>query len=230
MRKLFRIVFEILLVLILLSVAVVSMFRWIDPPFSAYMAQIRVQEALNGQWPSLIHRWVDYDAISPHMRLAAVAAEDQKFPTHHGFDLESIRQAIEDMREGGRLRGASTISQQVAKNLFLWPGRSLWRKAAEAYVTLIIELVWPKRRILEMYLNIAEMGPGLFGVAAASRHYFDTSPADLTRSEAALIAAALPSPHRYRIDAPSAYLQGRQRWVMEQMDSLGGPSYLIPIE
>jgi len=230
MRKFFRILVEILLVLVIVSVGVVSIFRWVDPPFSAYMAQIRVQSALNGSWPNLRHGWVDYADISPHMRLAAVAAEDQRFPLHHGFDLASIRQAIEEMRAGGRVRGASTITQQVAKNLFLWPGRSLWRKAAEAYVTLIIELVWPKQRVLEIYLNFAETGPGLFGVAAASAHYFNVAPADLTPSQAALIAAALPSPNRYRVDAPSPYLLGRQRWILEQMRALGGASYLTPIE
>lgn len=229
MRKLFRAVSRALLALVLSSVAMVALFRWVDPPFSSYMAQIWVQTAWTGEWPTFGHRWVDYDAVSPEMRLAVVAAEDQKFPLHRGFDLDSIRQAIEDKLDGGRLRGASTISQQVAKNLFLWHGRSLWRKGAEAYFTLLIELLWPKRRILEVYLNIAETGPTLFGVAAASQRYFHADPADLTPSEAALIAAALPNPHRYRVDNPSAYLRGRQRWIMEQMRSLGGPSYLESI-
>lgn len=230
MRKLFRAAFRALLALVLASVAVVALFRWVDPPFSSYMAQLWIQEAWKGEWPTFGHDWVDYDAISPEMRLAVVAAEDQKFPIHRGFDLESIRQAIADKRDGGRLRGASTISQQVAKNLFLWHGRSLWRKGAEAYVTLIIELLWPKRRILEVYLNIAETGPKVFGVAAASRRYFRVEPERLSRPEAALLAAALPNPSGYRIDAPSAHLRERQRWIMGQMKALGGPAYLAPIE
>ena len=230
MHRLLKAIIKAVLALALLSGGSIALFRWVDPPFSSYMAQQWFREAWQGEWPIIEHRWVDYDSVSPEMRLAVVAAEDQKFPMHHGFDLESIRQAIDDHQEGGRLRGASTISQQVAKNLFLWHGRSLFRKGAEAYVTLVIELTWPKRRILEVYLNIAETGPGLFGVGAVSQHYFQAKPSALGASEAALIAAILPNPRDYRIDAPTAYLQERQRWIVGQMKALGGPAYLAPIE
>jgi monofunctional biosynthetic peptidoglycan transglycosylase len=154
-----------------------------------------------------------------------VAAEDQRFPEHGGFDLVEIRQAWDRFRAGGRLRGASTISQQVAKNLFLWSGKSLVRKGLEAWFTLLIELTWPKRRILEVYLNIAQLGPHTYGVGAASWRYFHRPPVALTERDAALMAAVLPNPERFRLDAPSGYVQKRAAWVRTQMRRLG-PRYL----
>ena len=151
-----------------------------------------------------------------------IAAEDQNFPTHRGFDVESIQKAIDAAERGRRLRGASTISQQVAKNLFLWSGRSFVRKGLEAYFTVLIELTWPKRRILEVYLNVAELGDGVFGVEAASQRFFKKPAAKLGPSEAALLAAVLPNPIRFRANRPSAYVEERRAWILQQMDQLGG--------
>lgn len=202
---------------IVLSCALVLSFRWIDPPTSAFM--LREDEPIR-------HRWVDWDRISSHAKVAAIAAEDQRFPEHRGFDLESINDALEDMERGRRVRGASTITQQVAKNLFLWPGQSWVRKGLEAYFTVLIELFWPKSRILEVYLNIAEFGRGIYGIGAASDAFFHRSPARLSAAEAALLAAVLPSPKRMRVNAPSRYVRSRQNWIMDQMRALGGTSLL----
>lgn len=158
-----------------------------------------------GNTVRLDYRWTPWTRIAKHAGLAVIAAEDQHFPTHHGFDVESIQQAIDAHEKGERLRGASTISQQVAKNVFLWSGRSFVRKGLEAHFTVLIELMWPKRRILEVYLNVAEMGPGVFGVEAASQRHFRKPASKLTASEAALLAAVLPNPIRLRANRPSAY-------------------------
>jgi monofunctional biosynthetic peptidoglycan transglycosylase len=155
-----------------------------------------------------------------------VAGEDQKFPFHHGFDFDSIQNAVDAADEGRRLRGASTISQQTAKNLFLWNGRSFVRKGLEAYFTVLIELTWPKQRILEMYMNIAELGDGIYGVGAASDVFFRVPPSQLGPAQAAKLAAVLPSPRRFHVDRPTAYVQGRANWIQQQMAQLGGPAYL----
>ena len=153
---------------------------------------------------SLRHWWTDWDRISSHVAVAVIAAEDQRFFTHRGFDVDSIQEALADAERNGRLRGASTISQQVSKNLFLWPGRSIIRKGLEAYCTVFVELLWSKQRILEVYLNVAEFGPGVFGIAAASEYFFNTVPAQITADQAALLAAVLPNPKVLRVDQPSA--------------------------
>lgn len=175
-------------------------------------------------------RWVAWDGISAHAKVAVIAAEDQRFPEHSGFDLDSINDALADIERGRRVRGASTISQQVAKNLFLWPGQSWLRKGLEAYFTVLIELLWSKPRILEVYLNIAEFGRGIYGVGAASETFFNKSPANLTAAESALLAAVLPSPKRMRVNAPSPYMRSRQEWIQNQMRALGGPSLLQQLE
>jgi monofunctional biosynthetic peptidoglycan transglycosylase len=172
------------------------------------------------------YEWVGWDRIAKWAPLAAVAAEDQRFAAHRGFDLESIQDALEDAERGRRLRGASTISQQVAKNLFCWSGRSYVRKGLEAYFTALIEALWPKRRILEVYVNVAEMGDGVFGVQAASQRFFRKTAARLRPEEAALLAAVLPNPHRFRVDRPSAYVADRQAWILQQMALIGGTEYL----
>ena len=151
-----------------------------------------------------------------------IAAEDQTFFEHRGFDVDSIQDAVAEAQQGGRVRGASTISQQVSKNLFLWPGRSVTRKGLEAYVTVFVELFWPKRRILEVYLNVAEFGDGIYGIAAASDHFFDTVPARIDADQAALLAAVLPNPKRLKVDEPSVYVRERQAWIRTQMIQLGG--------
>ena len=152
------------------------------------------------------YQWADWEEISPQVAIAVVAAEDQKFPVHRGFDVASIKEAMRENPHRRAPRGASTISQQVAKNLFLWPGRNLLRKGLEAYFTVLIELLWPKQRILEIYLNIAQFGPGIFGVRSASEVYFHKSPSQLDLSEAALLAAVLPNPKRFRLESPSDYV------------------------
>ena len=160
--------------------------------------------------------------MSPKAALAVIASEDQNFFAHSGFDIDAIIDAIKAHKEGGRLRGASTITQQVAKNLFLWPSRSFLRKGFEAYLTVLIETLWPKWRILEIYLNIAEFGPGTYGVGAASRRFFNKTADTITAEEAALLAAVLPSPRRLSAQSPSRYVRTRQRWILRQMHQLGG--------
>jgi monofunctional biosynthetic peptidoglycan transglycosylase len=158
-----------------------------------------------------------------------IASEDQKFPYHWGFDFDEIQNAIDESEDGRRSRGASTLSQQVAKNLFLWRGHSYLRKGLEAYFTLLIEWLWPKERILEVYLNIAEFGRGIYGVGAASPYYFHVAPARINRYQAALLAAVLPSPRRFRVEAPSNYVLRRRDWIVDQMEGLGGTSYLTEL-
>ena len=164
--------------------------------------------------------WTDWERISPHVAVAVIAAEDQRFLDHAGFDLDSLRDAWNQAQRGGSLRGASTISQQLSKNLFLWPGRSFIRKGLEAYITVELELVWSKRRILEVYLNIAEFGEGVFGVGAASERFFAKAAAAITEEEAALLAAVLPNPSTLRVDRPSSYVRERQSWIRGQMTRL----------
>jgi monofunctional biosynthetic peptidoglycan transglycosylase len=164
--------------------------------------------------------------VSSHLPIAVVAAEDQRFPQHHGFDFDSIAGALEERLARGRVRGASTISQQLAKNLFLWPGRSWFRKAVEAYFTSVIELAWPKRRILEVYLNVAQFGPCIFGIGAASEQFFAKPASSLNPREAALLAAVLPNPVRLRADRPPPHVRQRAAWVRDQVARLGGSAYL----
>jgi monofunctional biosynthetic peptidoglycan transglycosylase len=200
--------------------APVACFRFVDPPGSAIMVRDGVSRLFaERRWIS--HAWVDWDEISPAMRLAVVAAEDQRFPAHDGFDFEAIEKAVSHNQRSARKRGASTISQQVAKNVFLWQERSWVRKGLEVYFTVAIELLWPKRRILEVYLNVAEMGDGVYGVGAASREYFGRDPSRLSSHQAALLAAVLPSPKKMRASAPGPYTRERARWIEGQMRQLG---------
>lgn len=176
------------------------------------------------------YRWTDWDRIAPHAALAVIASEDQRFLDHHGFDFDQIRTALSDARRGERLRGASTISQQTVKNLFLWPGRSVIRKVLEAWLTVFVELCWSKQRILEVYLNVVEFGDGVFGITAASERYFRKLPAELTAEEAARLAAVLPNPTVLRVERPSAYVRTRQSWIRAQMAQLGGPSLIESLD
>ncbi|HEY8123523.1 MAG TPA: monofunctional biosynthetic peptidoglycan transglycosylase [Myxococcota bacterium] len=200
--------------------APVACFRFVDPPASAFMLRDGVQRLVAGK-PWIAHDWVDYEAIAPAMRLAVVAAEDQRFPTHDGFDFEAIERAVSHNKQSERKRGASTISQQVAKNLFLWPQRSWLRKGFEVYLTVALETFWPKRRILEVYLNIAELGDGVYGVGAASQKFFGRAPSRLSAAQAATLAAVLPSPRKMRARSPGPYTQRRARWIQGQMLQLG---------
>ncbi|HWS64254.1 MAG TPA: monofunctional biosynthetic peptidoglycan transglycosylase [Steroidobacteraceae bacterium] len=226
-----RAVLSVLLLLVVLSVASVAVFRWINPPYSAFMAAAQIA-AWSSRDPSYVfrHSWVDLNRISPNLPLAVVASEDQKFPEHWGFDVESIEKAYALNQHSHRVRGASTISQQVAKNLFLWSGRSYFRKGLEAYFTLLIEGCWPKRRILEIYLNIAEFGYGSYGAEAAAQRFFHKSAARLSRSDAAVLAAVLPNPVRLSAAAPSRYVQQRRDWILGQMQALGGSEMLDEID
>lgn len=210
---------KLLLVLLVGSAAVVASLRLLDPPTTSFMLIDRMTAEGAGD-RKLRHYWVPYAQIAPAARAAVIAAEDQRFYEHHGFDLDSIVDAAYERVMGERERGASTISQQVAKNLFLWPGPSFARKGLEAYFTVLIELLWPKQRILEVYLNVAQFGRGVFGIEAASVTFFQRPAAELTTEQAATLAAVLPNPVRYRADRPSAYVEQRSRWIVSQIRML----------
>ncbi|MBB6187453.1 monofunctional biosynthetic peptidoglycan transglycosylase [Rhodanobacter sp. MP7CTX1] len=225
--RLLRSLAILVLAWLVVSWLLVLLLRFVPPWTSAVMLERQTGAWLRGEQDfHLRQHWVPWGQISPYVPLAMVAGEDQKFPYHHGFDFDSIQNAMDAADEGKRLRGASTISQQTAKNLFLWNGRSLVRKGLEAYFTVLIELTWPKQRILEMYVNIAEMGDGIYGVGAACDAYFHTPPARLSPAQAARLAAVLPSPRRLHADRPSAYVLRRAGWIQQQMEQLGGPSYI----
>ena len=210
-----------------LTVLAVMVLRFVPPWTSAMIIERRAGALFTGESDfTYRHHWVPWDQVSPQVGIAMVAGEDQKFPFHHGFDVDAIQDAIDAADEGKRLRGASTISQQVAKNLFLWNGRSFVRKGMEAYFTVLIEALWPKQRILEVYMNIVELGNGVYGVGAASETFFHTTPDRLGLSQAARLAAVRPNPRRFRVDAPSAYVQRRAAWIAQQVGQLGGPAYL----
>jgi len=226
-KKLPKVILKIFLWFIFLTILLVLLLKWINPPTSSIMIQRKIEAlVLWNDRQMIAYEWFSYDDISKQMAIAAIAAEDQNFPFHFGFDFEQIEKALEQHERGRRLRGASTITQQVAKNLFLWEGRSFIRKGLEAYFTVLIELLWSKERILEVYLNIIEMGDMIFGVGAASQIYFKKLPAKLTRSQAALIAATIPNPKRFSAKNPSGYVFRRQSWILGQVSSLGGTSYL----
>jgi len=227
---LFKLAAVALFLCVLVTCAAVLLLRWVHPFASAYMLEARMHASLaRAPGYRTDYEWVDLEHISPNAAIAVVASEDQQFPFHDGFDFKSIREAVRASEHGKKLRGASTISQQVAKNLFLWNGGFL-RKALEAYFTVLIEAMWPKERILEVYLNIAEFGNGIYGVEAAANRFFHKPAARLTSSESALLAAVLPNPIRMRVDRPSAYVLSRREWILGQMRGLGGPGYLKAME
>ena len=229
--RLARAIIGLVVICFAASILAVAALRWIDPPYTAFMAQAQA-----AAWASrdsnyvFRHSWVDLDRISPNLPLAVVASEDQKFPEHWGFDVEAIEKAYALNQHSHKVRGASTISQQVAKNLFLWSGRSYFRKGLEAYFTILIESLWPKRRILEVYLNIAEFGFGTYGAEAAAQRFFHKPASRLTRADAAALAAVLPNPERLSAAAPSRYVQQRREWILGQMQALGGPEMLDEID
>lgn len=202
------------------NILLLLLLRWLPPPTTAFMLQAAAPKS------GIRYQWVPWHSISPHLPIAVVAAEDQKFPNHNGFDFASIEKAIQENKRRRRPRGASTISQQVVKNLFLWSGRSYFRKGLEAYLTLMIELVWPKQRILEIYLNIAEFGPGVYGAEAAGRTFFNKPASRLQKDDAVILAAVLPNPRRLKAQKPSDYVYQRAFEIRQQMDQLGGITYL----
>jgi monofunctional biosynthetic peptidoglycan transglycosylase len=221
--RFFRLIAFVVLFVLLLSIALVLPLRWMTPPTTAFMLQDQ-----SGRVP-VLYEWNDWPMLGTNAALAVVAAEDQRFADHFGFDLGSIQESFASYGGGDSLRGASTITQQVAKNLYLWPGRSFVRKGIEAWFALLIEVFWTKRRILEVYLNVAEFGPGLYGVPAASRVYFGKTPAALTKPEAALLAAVLPNPRILDAGRPSDYVQQRQRWIEGHMQRMHREGWLIRI-
>ena len=220
MKKLFRGIIKFFLKTVLfifiVTVGWVLLYRYVNPPLTPLMVIGYLGEA-----KTIKKEWNDYRDISNYMKLAVIAAEDQKFPVHDGFDIESIKDAIDEKVSGDRLRGASTISQQTAKNLFLWPSRTWMRKGTEAYFTFLIEKTWSKKRILEVYLNVIETGKGIYGVGKAGEIYFGKSAKNLNKEESALIAAVLPNPKQMSPAKPSSYIHERQAWIMRQMDNLG---------
>ena len=208
------------------SAVLVLIFRWVPPPGTALMVERKVESWFDGQPIDLQRSWRPWDEISNDLKVAVIAGEDQKFAEHWGFDLSAIRAAFVHNERGGTLRGASTLSQQVAKNLFLWSGRSWLRKGLEAWFTGLIEVLWPKQRILEVYLNSAEWDDGVFGAEAAAQHHFGVSAARLSRQQASQLAAVLPNPRNWSAGRPSAYVSTRAAWIRQQMRQLGGDSYL----
>ncbi|AZI85980.1 monofunctional biosynthetic peptidoglycan transglycosylase [Kosakonia sp. HypNH10] len=223
-----RLLLRVLLVLVAFWGGGILLFSFMPVPFSAVMVERQLSAWLSGDFSYVAHSdWVSMDEISPWMALAVVAAEDQRFPDHWGLDVEAIEKALShNEKHENRIRGASTLSQQTVKNLFLWDGKSWLRKGLEAGLTVTTEAVWTKRRILTVYLNIAEFGDGIFGVEEASQRYFHKPASRLTMSEAALLAAVLPNPIRYKAAAPSGYVRNRQAWIMRQMQQLGGEGFL----
>lgn len=226
LRRLIRLLLLALLGFVAVSVLLVLLFRVVPVFGSMVMVERKVQSWIAREPIRIEQQWRRWEALSDHAKLAVIAAEDQRFPVHRGFDLVELRRAWEASRNGARLRGASTLSQQTAKNLFLWSGRSWARKALEAWFTLLIEALWPKERILEVYLNIAEWDTGVFGLEAAAQHYFGVSAAQLNPYQASLLAAILPNPRARDAARPSPQVAQRAAWIRQQMRNLGGTAYL----
>lgn len=216
------------LLFLLLVVSVISL-RWVNPSATSFTLREDWSQFESDRY-NLREWWVPADEIPEHLKWAVVASEDQLFREHHGFDIESIREAWEERRVGRRNRGASTISQQVAKNLYLSPAHTFFRKGVEAGITVLIELFWPKERILEVYLNIAEFGPGIFGIGKATDRYWNTKVSDISPEMSARLAAVLPSPKRMRVEPPSPFTEERSLWILRQMTHLSGIAYYEPPE
>lgn len=227
----FRRVFKCLLAILTSCVLLTALLRIVPVPFSAYMVESKISEQLSGNLNYQIHyQWVPLHKISRSMQLAVIAAEDQRFPKHYGIDWHGIEAAIKHNEKSGTIRGGSTISQQTIKNLYLCSSRSWLRKGIELPLTLMLETLWSKERILTVYLNIAQFGDGIFGVEAAANHYFHKSASNLTAHESALLAAVLPNPIIYRVNHPTRFVKAKQQWILRQMRALGGISYLKKIK
>jgi len=217
----------LLLVCAGVPVVQVAVLRFVDPPTTMFMALRQIEAWREDDGGFVLHQqWRDLDQIADSLPLAVIAAEDQRFLRHRGFDLDAIRAARRYNARGGRVRGASTISQQLAKNLFLWGGRSWLRKGLEVWYTLWIEALWPKWRILEVYLNVVEFGDGVYGAQAAAQVMFGLDAARLTREQSARLAAVLPNPRRYNAAEPGPYVRRRTQWILRQMRQLGGEAHL----
>lgn len=223
--KIFRWMGKILLKVILwffiVSIGLVIIYRFVPIPITPLMVIRLAEQSFDKEKEVKLHKdWVSLDKISKNASQAVYAAEDQKFLEHHGFDIESMKKAWEGNKKGKNIKGASTITQQTVKNVFLWPNRSYIRKGLEAYFTVLVELLWSKERIMEVYLNVIEMGEGIYGIEAAAQHYYQKPAAKLNRSEAAMIAAVLPNPRRWNPKRPTPYILGRQAWILRQMNNL----------
>lgn len=221
LTKLFKILLRILVAFFVLSIASVFLFKWVAVPITPLMLIRCAEQKADGKDMVLKHDWVSLDKISPKLQLAVVCSEDQNYLKHYGFDWGAIQKAMKQNELGKKIRGASTISQQTAKNVFLWTGRSYLRKGLEAYFTLLIELIWSKERIMEVYLNSIEMGSGVYGAEAAANYWFKKSCDKLNKDESAAIAAILPNPLKYVANPPSAYVQKRKVWIKQQMSFWG---------
>jgi monofunctional biosynthetic peptidoglycan transglycosylase len=226
LRTLLRRLIKLLLWLVLASVLLVLLLRWVPPPATALMLERKIESWSSGEPVDLQRSWRPFHELPDDLKMAVIAAEDQRFAGHWGFDLDAIQAALQHNQDGGSLRGASTLSQQVAKNLFLWSGRSWPRKGLEAWFTLLIELLWPKERILEIYLNSVEWGDGVFGAEAAARHHFDVGAPYLSAQQSAQLAAVLPNPRNWSAGQPSPYVLRRAAWIRQQIRQLGGSHYL----
>lgn len=225
-KKTLNIALKVIIGLMLLSILSILIMRWVNPFGSMLMLERKIVN-----WNITQQQiWKDWDEISDNIKIAVMASEDQNFPKHWGFDFNAISKALKYNQNNKKTRGASTITQQVAKNIFLWPSRSWVRKGIEAWFTLWIELIWSKQRILEIYLNYAEWGEGIFGVESAARHYFNVSAKQLTPYQASLLAATLPNPRKWNPATPSNYVQKKAAWIRTQMSNLGGQSYLEELE
>lgn len=220
-NRFLKVVRNVLVVLFLFSIGSVVLFRFVPVPFTPLMVRNYCAALFNDRKTEFHHTWVSYDEISEHLKTAVVASEDQLFYEHCGFDTRQIKKAIEERRSGKRKRGGSTISQQTAKNVFTFCSRTWLRKGVEAYYTILIELLWSKGRILEVYLNSIEMGPGIYGAEAVAQEHFGCSAKQLTRKQSALIAATLPAPHKFSSKNPSKYMRKRQQQILRQMKNMG---------
>jgi len=218
MKKTLMFIYKGMIAFFILSMLWVLIYKWVDVPATPLMG---IRNFQSKQKITIYHHWVPLADISKNLQLAVICSEDQRFLEHRGFDKKAIEKAILDHKSGKRLRGASTISQQTAKNVFLWPGRSWIRKGLESYFTFLIEIFWSKERILEIYLNSIEMGEGIYGAQAASIFWFNKSSKDINPDEATAIAAILPNPRKYLATPPSTYIQKRKQWILQQMQNYG---------
>ncbi|MBB5440670.1 monofunctional biosynthetic peptidoglycan transglycosylase [Pedobacter sp. AK017] len=220
-KRTMSVVTRVFLWFLMVSVLWVLVYRFVNPPITLLMVLRNIELTTDGKPAKMEKEWVDFEDISDNMKRAAVSAEDQLFLKHIGFDVKAIEKAFQTNKKGKKIKGGSTISQQTAKNVFLWPGRSWLRKGFEAYFTLLIEMLWSKERILEVYLNVIEMGDGIYGAEAAAQAYFGKSCTKLSRSQAALIAACFPNPRRWTPVRPTQYIKHRQYLILKNMRRLG---------
>ncbi|NQV77944.1 MAG: monofunctional biosynthetic peptidoglycan transglycosylase [Lutibacter sp.] len=220
-QKLKKWIVKSIIIFFLLSIFSVIIFRWVPVPFTPLMVIRNIEQWSKGEKASFVHKWVSINKISDNLTKAVIVSEDQKFMEHFGFDMEAMEKAYEKNKKGKRIKGGSTITQQTAKNVFLWPQRSYIRKGFEVYFSFLIELFWSKERILEVYLNSIEMGNGVYGAEAASQHWFRKPAAKLNAYQAASIAAILPNPRKYKAINSSNYVEKRKIWIVRQMGFYG---------